>query len=138
MAGSPPVWLAGEPGARQIVDAGADLVLFSGDKLLGGPQAGIIVGRAETVSRLAAHPIARAVRIGGPALAALAATLTLYAQGRGAEVPFWAMAAISADDLGARCRHPATAGVGSVIDDRSLWRWIVPERAPSGGGGRRG
>jgi len=121
LAGSPPAWLAGEPGARQIIDAGADLVLFSGDKLLGGPQAGIIVGRAAMVERVAAHPVARAVRIGGVPLAALAATLQIYAEGRGSEIPFWAMTAIPTDTLVRRChRLVEVAGVGVVVDDRSL------------------
>lgn len=121
LAGTPPPWLAGEPGARQVLDAGADLVLFSGDKLLGGPQAGVIVGRAEVVASLATHPLARAVRIGGPPLAALTATLTLYAQGRAAEIPFWHMASLPGDELEERSRRViAAAGVGEIVADRSL------------------
>ena len=110
-----------EPTVQEILAAGADAVLFSGDKLLGGPQAGIIVGRAAIVERLAAHPVARAVRIGGVPLAALATTLHLYAEGRGGEIPFWAMAAIPAEALAGRChRLVETTGVGVVVDDRSL------------------
>lgn len=121
LGGTPPSWLEGEPGMRQVLEAGADLVLCSGDKLLGGPQAGIVAGGAAAVAVLAAHPVARAVRIGGPPLAALGATLALYASGRGSEVPFWRMASLTAAELEHRSRAlVAAAGVGTVIPGMSL------------------
>jgi L-seryl-tRNA(Ser) seleniumtransferase len=120
--GPPPAWLAEEPAVRQTLEAGADLVLFSGDKLLGGPQAGIVVGTADAVAALARHPVARAVRIDGPRLASLAITLEMYASGRGGEIPFWRWASLGDEVLDDRCRSVlAASGVGGeVVTGRSL------------------
>lgn len=100
--GTKPPWLSGEPGARQSIEAGADLVTFSGDKLVGGPQAGIIVGSAEAVDRLRRNPLARALRIDAMTDAALAVTLEAYANGEANRIPIWQMATLSESDLAAR------------------------------------
>ena len=120
--GSPPQWLGNEPGVRQVLDAGAGVVLFSGDKLLGGPQAGIAVGHASHIVRMARHPVARALRTSGAAQAALSGTLELYASGRAREVPFWSMATLDYDHLETRHRQVLDASglAGEVVRSASV------------------
>lgn len=113
LEGDPPGWLADEPAARQTLDGGASLVMFSGDKLFGGPQAGIIAGDAELVRKCAAHPLARALRPGSLVLAALQATALAYLAEDGDAIPFWRMASLTVDQL----RKRADAyGVGEIVD----------------------
>ncbi len=113
LSGPPPSWLAGEPAAVQTLGAGAAVVTFSGDKLLGGPQAGIIAGRANLVDRCARHPLARALRPGGLVLSALQDVALAYLRRDAAEtIAFWRQATVPADELAARARAIA-AGTGS-------------------------
>jgi L-seryl-tRNA(Ser) seleniumtransferase len=110
------VLLGEEPSVRESLDAGADLVCFSGDKLLGGPQAGIALGRAELVERLRRHPLQRALRADKLTLAALEGTLALYLdpQQAFAEIPVLRMSAESADVVRARAEQLAQAVGGEV------------------------
>jgi L-seryl-tRNA(Ser) seleniumtransferase len=105
-----------EPTVRESLDAGADLVCFSGDKLLGGPQAGIVVGRAELVERLRRHPLQRALRADKLTLAALEGTLGLYLDPHGAmqEVPVLRMLVEPAASVRARAGRLARLVDGSV------------------------
>jgi len=102
-----------EPSARESLAAGADLVCFSGDKLLGGPQAGIVVGRAELVERLRRHPLQRALRIDKLSLAALEGTLLLHLDAP-ERLPVLRMLAQDADAVRARAERLATATRGEV------------------------
>lgn len=136
----PPAWLAGEPGARQVLAAGADLVTFSGDKLLGGPQAGLLCGRAPAVAAARAHPLARALRYDRARAALLQPTLDAYLHARVATtIPFWRLALAPDAEVEARATAlrdrlpPGTArvvpamgavGAGSV-PGRELGGWAV-------------
>jgi len=108
--------LSDEPTARASLVAGADLVCFSGDKLLGGPQAGIIVGSAELIERLRRHPLHRALRIDKLSLAALEGTLLLYLDPERAvaEVPVLRMLREPIDAVRARAERLAAAVGGEV------------------------
>ena len=112
--------LSHEPMPQESLAAGADLVLFSGDKLLGGPQAGIIIGRADLIQTLKRHPLARAIRADKLALAALVATLTHYARGEALEkIPVWRMISLSPEAIRARAEAWAAAVPGEVVPAES-------------------
>jgi len=99
-----------EPSVRDSLAAGAGLVSFSGDKLLGGPQAGIIAGGAALVERVRRHPLMRALRVDKLTYAALEATLQAHAAGRAVEeLPIWRMIAMPIEDIGARAAAIAAA-----------------------------
>jgi L-seryl-tRNA(Ser) seleniumtransferase len=110
--------LADEPSVRRSVRAGAGVVAFSGDKLLGGPQAGILVGRRAAIDACRRHPLARAVRIDKLSLAALEATLALYRDPAAAvsEIPVLAMLCADPADLQARARRLADGTGGRLIE----------------------
>jgi L-seryl-tRNA(Ser) seleniumtransferase len=118
--------LADEPTARSAIEAGATVVCFSGDKLLGGPQAGVIVGRRDAVDRIRRHPLARAMRIDKLSLAALEATLELSRDPQRAlrELPVLRAAGESGDVVRARAQRLADRLGGTV----------VPSTARIGGG----
>jgi L-seryl-tRNA(Ser) seleniumtransferase len=105
--------LAGEPSARESLAAGADLVCFSGDKLLGGPQAGIVVGRGELVERLRRHPLHRAVRADKLTLAALEGTLRTYLEAP-ERIPVLRMLGESTASVRARAERLALLAGGTV------------------------
>ncbi|MGK2930594.1 MAG: L-seryl-tRNA(Sec) selenium transferase [Acidimicrobiales bacterium] len=114
LSGGPPPWLLDEPAAKQTLAAGADLVIFSGDKLLGGPQAGVIAGRADLVRACAEHPLYRAFRPGGLVLGALQDVALAYLGRQAGQLPFWRMATASVDELQVRAEAIVGRGRGHV------------------------
>ena len=123
--------LAEEPAVRRSVAAGAALVCFSGDKLLGGPQAGVLVGTAEAVGRARAHPLARALRIDKLSLAALEATLRLYREPRRAReaIPVLRMLEAPEDELAARA-----AALAGALRESGVEAAVVRSTCAAGGG----
>jgi len=134
LQGGPPGWLIGEPAARQTLADGAALVTFSCDKLLGGPQAGIIAGRADLVDRCARHPLARALRPGSLILETLQSVLLAYLNRDLSSLPFWQMVTVDRPVLEQRAAH--------IIDDigqgRSAPVKAVPSEALIGAGSAPG
>jgi len=112
-----------EPMVQESVGIGAGLVFFSGDKLMGGPQAGIIVGKKELVDRLKRHPLARAVRIDKVRLAGLAATLTHYLKGEARDkIPVWRMISAPLEQIDERARLWAQSlgGLARVVEGETM------------------
>ena len=121
--------LAHEPMPQESVAAGAGLVFFSGDKLLGGPQAGIVVGKRELVAKLERHPLARAVRIDKLSLAALTATLLHYLRDEAEQkIPIWRMISASPESIKGRAqRWWEQLGRNAAME-------LTPSRSAVGGG----
>ncbi|MBE0411091.1 MAG: L-seryl-tRNA(Sec) selenium transferase, partial [Anaerolineales bacterium] len=113
--------LGHEPMVQESISAGTDLVCFSGDKLIGGPQAGIIVGRDELIKKLKKHPLARALRADKLCLAGLSATLLHYLKDEAErEIPVWRMISYSLKELSSRVdRWKSKLGVGDISPGQS-------------------
>jgi len=124
-----------EPTVAASLRAGADIVSFSGDKLLGGPQAGIIVGRRELIDRLKANPLARALRLDKMTIAALEATLRLYLHPEEAlrKVPTLRMLTESVEDVRVRA-ETLRDSVAKLLPEGSADLAVVPEISRAGGG----
>jgi L-seryl-tRNA(Ser) seleniumtransferase len=129
--GRPP-GVVDEPTVAHAIAAGADLVLFSGDKLLGGPQCGIVVGSQRAIGQIEADPLMRALRLDKLTLAALEATLCLAADAHAAteRIPLWSMVATPVSRLEAR----AEALAKILRDELSLDARVVPAQSFTGGG----
>jgi L-seryl-tRNA(Ser) seleniumtransferase len=123
--------LAPEPLPQESIDAGADLCFFSGDKLLGGPQAGIIVGRKTYIEQLSTHPLARAFRIDKMNLAALTATLIHYLKEEAQnKIPVWQMVSAELEDL-----HRRADKLAIIIPSSNLYSVKVIQTKSTIGGG---
>ncbi len=122
--------IEGEPPVTRSLAAGVDLVTCSGDKLLGGPQAGIITGRADLVRRIRRNPLFRALRVDKLTIAALGATLRAYARGREDQVPALRMARTTVSQLKRRCERLA----GQLADRGVLYTQVEQGESLLGGG----
>jgi L-seryl-tRNA(Ser) seleniumtransferase len=140
--------LSAEPTLTESISAGANLVFSSGDKLMGGPQAGIIIGEAELIGRLKKHPLQRAMRIDKTRLAGLIATLLHYLRGEAlTEIPVWRMIATPLEEIEQRAGSWAGAigGLARVVEGEtmvgggSLPGGTLPTRLVAlGGAGKKG
>jgi L-seryl-tRNA(Ser) seleniumtransferase len=126
-----PYGLTGEPTASTAIASGATLVLMSGDKLLGGPQAGIILGASDVVARLRKNPFARAMRVDKLTLSALEATLRLYLEPDRAlrEIPVLSMLTESSGDIESRAR-----ALARTLSEGGVAATVVTTKASVGGG----
>jgi L-seryl-tRNA(Ser) seleniumtransferase len=122
-------WAAEEPVVAQALAQGVDVITFSGDKLLGGPQAGIIAGRADLLAPIAKHPLVRALRVDKMTLAGLEATLRAFLEERVDELPLWALALTSAEELKARAER-----IARQVGSDHLKAEAVATRSVAGGG----
>jgi L-seryl-tRNA(Ser) seleniumtransferase len=122
----------GEPSVGAALEDGADVVTFSGDKLLGGPQAGIILGRRDLIATMARNPLLRALRVDKMTLAALEETLLAHLEHRADDIPIWVMLNLSPDELRARAERLAKALEETLSEGFKLA--AVPSHAVTGGG----
>jgi L-seryl-tRNA(Ser) seleniumtransferase len=122
-----------EPLVRESIHAGVDLVSFSGDKLMGGPQAGILAGRRELITRLRKNPLFRALRVDKLVIAALEATLIAYLRGDFDALPALRMIRASADEIGARAQK-ITRELKSVLNSSNAEIEIAEGQSVIGGG----
>jgi len=122
-----------EPSPKDVLESGADLVCFSGDKLLGGPQAGVIAGRADLIDSLRKNPLLRALRVDRFTITAMEATLRRHLDGRLEDIPVLAALAASPETVRGRCRS-LVRRVKRIRAEAGLELRVVPTEAEVGGG----